>query len=291
MRLWRIRQELLLDRGPTAETIPSWLFSEVSWPFSTPPSDFTLIDAAGNKLEHFYSLCWSLEDELGASLLSVDHSQLVKLRISQRAHAFHVEREIVLDGLTPVDDAESHQRAETFLQAEAAARRARANEGQARVDAIRGAREPQGFGADFDIAQRMLMARLASFDEPVSAQLLRALLAFGQLYEMDPKLERALGSLIWACRRAAFDRTLPWDSATCSVNEVLSLKGFRGLNQAGQEDGQRLAKELDALVIALRAEADSQEAVDANQNAAAFSTAADAVRRARDELVDVIRAR
>jgi hypothetical protein len=255
-----------------------------------PLCDYLVLDARGAEVEAHRTCTWSIDDELGADVYRVDGGRLVQVRVVSVRERVDVTERVVLDGLVPVGpgDATAHAVADAARERANREERARDERRQSRARSIRGALDDYQLGADFAAAQRALLDRFVRYEEDRSGEMLRALLHLGCLYEADPGLEEALGTLVWACRRAAYDRGLPdGDVRACPIQGTVSLKGFRGLNAVQRKEAAGLVEELERIERGLLQDAEGQEWVDANLNATRLRSAARGVKRAAELLAAI----
>ena len=275
MRVWQCGGLLLIER-PARETILASLLA-IGGNGEEPPTDFLF--GVEHGMAGYDARSWTIDDELGASWYRVEGSSLIKVIVRVEHERRSFEHEIALSGLVPADDV-ARARAHVILDGQRAAAEREATRRSARVAAIPGALADHGRGEAFARAQQLLCDRIARFEDASSERLLRALLELGHLVDVDPDLEDALGSLIWTCRRAAFDETLPsTGESTCDFTRYDSIKGFRGLDARRLADAQALGVELHEIARALLVAADGQELVDARNDAAALAAAAEGAAR------------
>ncbi|HKU94812.1 MAG TPA: hypothetical protein VJR58_06025, partial [Vineibacter sp.] len=251
--------------------------SRRAWPER--PADYWLLDAQGGVVERFEVTANSLDDELAAALFVVEDGKLVKLVVSEIWGRQATCQEIVmLADLTavPAGDTAGLQQVQAALAHAEAQRAQRMEQARARVAAIKGADNRYGASDAFDTAQWLLRERVASFDDPLSAALLQALVRFGALNDSAPCVEPALNAFVEACRHAAFDRTLR--DATAADE---ALEGYAWPGAHDRAVATELVAMLPDLERELSAASDAQADVDAMNNAAAFAAAARCVARSR----------
>jgi hypothetical protein len=277
IRAWHLASGFLVDRGPAstpvvdtlARALPEGPFRELH--------DYVKLDAQGKVFGEFRVSTWSVDDELSVSAYAVLAGELRERTLRtfySDARPDSQTETAVLTGLREVEDRETLDFLEKALSAEnrraddhaALLRR----EGEARVAAIPGAQDDPGLGKDYLRAQELLRHRVASYGDPLAAQLLRALGRFGVLGGAPGG---ATDAFVAACRHAAFDPTI---KATKTKPKA----------SAGNPAGLReLSETLELLRRSLLEHADGQARADATANAAAYRRAADLIARARDLLI------
>jgi hypothetical protein len=269
----------LIER-PATTGVPDSLLkaSKRAWPGGV--ADYLLVNEQGEVINQYSVTVWSIDDELGSTLITVDGETL--LQIVVRAMAGDeptLSEQILLTGLKPADGTADRTLERVALQRldDLAARRRQ--EGEARVAAIVGADDGSTGSESFRAAQRALRQNVASYGDPLSAELLAALVRFDELYNAAPIIEPALETFVAACRRAAFDRTLQGD--TDAVHE---LSGLPWWTAKDIEAARKLVPVLRDLEAALDGAAEGQEIADAPRNARAFTAAARGVARSRKML-------
>jgi hypothetical protein len=113
--------------------------------------------------------------------------------------------------------------------------------------------------------------------------MLRALLRFGDLCAGAPSVKPALDLFVDACRRSAFDRTVPQGDAVAP-----GIVGVVRMSEREREQAAELATILRDLERELNVDADVQDQVDARGNAMAYWAAARSVAEARSLLARMI---
>lgn len=239
--LWRSSEQVLIQRGDS----------------------FLLLGSTGAIQAHFEPRSFSDEDDLWRTDQAVEGDRLIERTTVQ--HAFNeprvYEEKVLATGLCPASDRATRALAEAGLAAHAAqveqAIAAREREAAARVDAIPGARDELDAGAEVARAQAALRERVARWGDDRAAALL---LTLNTIVRAKPDAV-VIKAYVRGCLSACFAFDLP----------ALPTTPVRSSNPA-------LAKELAAHVLRLEQDAEGQEYADANRNAAAFWTAAKALR-------------
>jgi hypothetical protein len=277
MRLWRCARGILVDRGARTGVPESLLrHSGRAWPEGA--SDYWLVDERGGELARYLVIPSSLDDELAVTLYHVDGDRFWATRVSEwfGEPAPEVKAHVEIEGLVAADDTWARAAAEAASDrdAERAAERVRA--GEARVAAIARARADLGAGGEVHAAQQALRGNVGSYGQAIDQALLRGLIQFAALHELAPAVAPALDAFARACRRAAFDRGLPWgdDPQPARLAAIAWSGEARAAALALVDALRRLEAELDQ-------EAEGQEWADANLNAATFRRAAQGTAQAR----------
>jgi hypothetical protein len=229
---------------------------------------FALVDASGAVVRWYGSRSYSDEDDLWTWDHCVDGDRFYRrTSIEHAGQPVRCDRELVLDGLVPADEAATRAVVAAALAADAAMRHeARLREdhaAEARVAAIAGARDAHDHGDEFERARHALIARVRAYDDGLAAALLRTLIALAGA----PAAPAALAAYARGCRHACFDRGIPDDAvAAPSVGDAAPAP--------------LLAEQVAALARTLERAADDQEAVDARHNASAYRRAAERIAQA-----------
>jgi hypothetical protein len=285
MRIWHSGSGLLIERGPSSTVVLGWLLDASGRRWIEPPADYLLADAKGAPIEQYRTLTWSIEDELGADLHLVESDVLLRVRVVSRGPGrLDTTEQPLLHGLEAADgdDEDARDRARSILAREEQLATAESERREARVRRIEGAFDEAGLGPAFSAAQEILRSRISRYEEERSEELLRALLGLAALYRHTPCVGETLGTFVWACRRASYDRTMPYDAEPfCPVTGAGSRGGSSTLDGRGAGEASRLVGELQYLESALEKDADDQEYVDANANATTLRAAARGVGRSR----------
>ncbi len=259
---------------PASSGMPDSLIALSKRDWVDPLCDYWLIDDEGKVIEYFRIANWSIDDELGGTLFAIEDHRLIEIVVRDW---FQGEKEfkerIAIAALAPATDDEARAQAERAIARDRVGAAERVRQGALRVAAIAGAQVDYRAGEAFRAAQRVLRDRVSRYGEKLSEELLRALICFGSLHSKEPSIAPALNVFAYACRRAAFDRTLPYGEAAPTATALKNIEDKTALTE--------LNTLLSSLETALNAEAETQELADANQNAAAFFTAARETARAR----------
>jgi hypothetical protein len=271
MRAWRTTTGFLVDLGPTSSPVISTLVAELPEGPWRELHEFVALDAGGPLREQFRVSVWSLDDDLGISTHAVIDGELRTLTVVV-SHSGRIRRDerTIVSGLEEVSDQKFVRAA--LARHEAGEKKAidrRNAEAAARIAAIPGAEEDFHLGESFRRAQVLLLDRIKSYGDELSAELLETLAAFGRIHRTsggDIALSTALDAFVIACRLAAFDATIP----------VMSTR--LGVKPRSYPD---LEARLIRLERRLLAAAEGQELADALLNAAAYRQAAAQVAWAR----------
>ncbi|MBI5208761.1 MAG: hypothetical protein HY927_02160 [Elusimicrobia bacterium] len=284
MRAWGSARGYVVDRGPSAEGVPSELSDELPGGAPRELHDYLVLDASGAVRETCRVSVCSLDDELSLSAYAVVDGELRNLRVSLwtgQAPRITRKESVVESGLREPSpaDLEFVGRALAGLRQKSDQEDARRRrEADARLAAIPGAAEDHAAGADFQNAQELLRRRVEDYGGETDAKMLRTLVRFGRLQSSlgaVPAFAAARDAFVLACRRQGFDRSLPPKDPL--PPPVQRCAGDRADLRALEETLAGLEKDL------LR-EAQQQEMGDANLNAAQIRMAAEHVARARRAL-------
>lgn len=262
VRAWRTADGFLVDVGPGAQAVVSGIFQsedEARWGH---PHDYALVDGQGEILERFRAQCWSVDDELGATVFAVSGGSFHQLRITvARGDAERVER-VLIPGLEAVNESDD-------------AAMALCRRWVRKVEPERPARAvpDEGFGPRYAQAGEVLRARVEAWGLPVDQALLEGLQRFGDLRRAlaapPESFLQAFDSYVTGCLMGTF--TIPPERPEANAAPE-------------EEKAHGFAATLRSLVVQLLDAADGQDWCDARLNAIALRAAAGHVAQAQARL-------
>jgi hypothetical protein len=292
LRAWRHAGGWVVWRGPAAQTIVSSIPRQRASgrPLVEPPADFWLLGPNGDVTRRFESIGWSIDDELGASLFTVEDGSLLEITVQDCFRGeLSIREKVAVAGLTEVaaDDTAEAQRVYAAIRREEAAmaerRRDAEQAGRDRLAAVPGALESFDAGDGFQRAHGALSAQISRYHAPTSEAMLRRLTAFGALHRgvsgsWRDTLGWAMEPFVTACRIVAFDlfvRKVEWSGDAVVPSTV----------PPGQQgDVRALAESLRELRVEVLQAAEGADDSDARNTAIGLRQAADDIEEARARL-------
>jgi hypothetical protein len=292
LRAWRHAGGWVVWRGPAAQPIVSSIPRRRASgrPLAEPPADFWLLGANGDVTRRFESIAWSIDDELGASLFTVEDGSLLEITVQDRFRGeVSIREKVAVAGLMRVaedDIAEVSHVSAAIRREEAVMEKRRRDAEQAGLDrlaAVPGALESFDAGDGFEHAHGALSAQISRYHAPTSEAMLRRLTAFGALHRgasgsWRDTLGWAMEPFVTACRIVAFDlfvRRVEWSGDAVEPSPV----------PPGQQgDVRALADSLRELRAEVKQAAEWADDSDARNTAIGLWQAADGIEEARARL-------
>lgn len=230
-------------------------------------STFVLVDASGAVADRFESGSFSDEDDLWRwEHVVVDDRFYKRTTIERYSGTDQRKEELLLEGLHPADDPETRGFVTAALASDRVARAAAVSRAEraadARVAALGVPLDDHELGVDLARAQTALIGRVRTYDDALSAALLRTLV----LVVRARPSPAVIAAYARACLFACFDHRADAVPLPSDVDLAVPLEGTGPLADA-----------LAARARDLEAAADGQERADALHNARAYSQAAHAI--------------